>query len=163
MKFVVYFITFFSMATYAGNRIEVPFNKVNQSVVIVIEKSRCSASGEKAYTISAVVPDQEYKLVCKLRPPIDQYDSSIPIRLIEGFQYPQTILQDIQLSSFEDVKKQGTKAIRREKHSWGVEYVWATLTEGTTSYTYLCPKKSKHCFRVVHGGIEFLKFDLKKK
>ena len=110
-----------------------------------------------------VISDREYKLECKLRPHIGQYDSTTPILFLEAFQYPETILQDIQASSFEDVKQQGLKAIRKEKYSWGTEYTWSTPTIGTLHYTYLCPKKAKHCFRVLHGGIEFLKFEIKKK
>lgn len=160
MKFI-FFALLLPSLSFANNQIEVPFKGVAQKVVVKVEKSRCSADGEKAYKLETVVVDQEYNLVCKLRPPVDQYDSTTPVKIIHSFKYPEAILKDIESSSFEDLKRKGVKAIKKRKHSWGTEYTWSTPTYGTAVYTYLCPKKSEHCFRAIHGGIEFLTFEIK--
>lgn len=158
-------LLFFSLAigsyANAANEIEVPFKAVGKRVIVKVEKSRCAAEGEKAYQLETLIPDHEYNLVCKLRPPVDQYDSMTPIRRMDQFKYPKTILADIESSAFPELHKQGVKAIKETKHAWGKEYQWATPTMGTTFYSYLCPKKSNTCFRVIHGGIEVLSFDIR--
>jgi len=151
-----------SISGHAKNQIEVPFNKLNQSVFVTIEKSRCSAAGETAYKLETLVPNEEYNLVCKIKNAADQYESTTPVRLLENFKYPATILKDIASSSFPELKKLGKKAIRLKKHLWGSEYFWSTPTFGTEFHTYLCPKKAKHCFRIIHGGIEYLSFEIGK-
>jgi len=156
-------IILFPLFAGATNQIEIPFENLAQKIIVKIQKSRCAATGENSYKVETVTPDQEYSLVCKLRPPIDQYDSTTPIRLLQTFEYPLTILEDIEASSHAELKKLGAKAIKKKVRSWGTEYSWATPTYGTEFNTYLCPKKSKHCFKVVHGGIEFLDFEIQKK
>lgn len=162
MKFTILLLIWPLMA-FANKKLEVPFADLGQKILINVEKSRCTASGEKAYQLETVRENQEYSLVCKLRPPVDQYDSKTPIRLLENFEYPKTVLAHIDSNPDPELKKLGSKAIRTSKHSWGTEYTWSNRNYGTEHFTYLCPKKSKHCFHIIHGGIESLNFEVQKK
>ena len=159
MKYLLFFMI--PLSSYASNEIQVNFEKLKQTVTVKVIKSRCTVGGEKAYKLETMVPDREYSLVCKLRPPVDQFDSATPILLLENFKYPQTILKDIEASEFMELKKQGAKAIKTKRHPWGVEYSWSTPTMGTTFYSYFCADNSTNCFRSIYGGIEILEFSVR--
>lgn len=160
MKAILFVL--FPALVHANNKIDVPFEKLGQSVRVTIGHSRCSAEGDTAYQVEAAGPSR-FDLVCQLRESEGKYDSRIPIQVISDFKYPQSILKDIQTTAYSELKSMGTRAIKKKKHTWGTEYYWPTPTFSNGFYTYLCPQKSKHCFRTIHGGVEYLTFEIQNK
>lgn len=146
---------------FANVAISINFKSVKQKVVVKTETSHCMENGKSLYKIEAVTPDQEYNLVCKIKAPNNIFESSTPIRLIQNFKYPETILKDIEESTFVELKKSGTAAIKNKEHHWGTEYFWSTPTKGAAYHTYLCPNKLQHCFKVIHGAVLALNFEVR--
>lgn len=139
--------------------IEVPFPSLNQKVEVTLVQSRCTVGGARAYKLKTVIPGERYELICKLRPPVDKFESHASIRSMKNFKYPDTILEDMRATGYGELKASGEKAIRTKTHDWGTEYEWSTPTKGAVIATYLCPREKRYCFKIIHGGSEELHFE----
>ncbi|MFL5783056.1 MAG: hypothetical protein ACJ76H_00520 [Bacteriovoracaceae bacterium] len=160
----MYFIlmVFLTVSAFAAAIHEVPFPALKETVVVEVKKSPCLKETVSKFKV-AKVSENYMQLVCKLRAPEQVYDSSVPVMVIRDFKFPGTILAEINGTTYEEVKKEKEKAIKKKVHPWGTEYWWQTPTEGTSFRTYLCPKEKTHCYYVVYGGIEVFSFSVRSK
>lgn len=117
-----------------------PFESLGHDVVVFFDRARCSVRGKNRFTLHVWKRNRSYDIDCAIESP--RYESTTPVRLVEDF-------------------KPG-KEDRRQKRRWGVEFTKSDGRFGTTFTTYLCPDGAEACVEIIHGGIEFLRFDLRR-
>lgn len=154
--FFIFLNLILSVQVYAlseKNSLTFDFPSIEKTLVVNIQGGACG-SVDRPYKITVDQPGKSFRLVCDVKESNITFNSEIPIVLIENFVYPNTILAE---TSAKSVKEIGVK-----KYSWGKEYFWNTSYRGSSKYSYICPTKGNYCIRADFGGLEDLRFELKK-
>lgn len=145
------------------------FPSVGLKLTLHSEGGVCGFGGSRSYKLAADQPGKAFRLICSVHEPSLNFDSEIPITLIEKFNYPKTIAQDIEAWTSTSPKlaeekiPSSARDIEEKKHAWGSEYFWTTPSKGSRRFTYLCPQGATYCIKVVSAGLEAFTFSIEKE
>lgn len=164
MIFLLLMLSICSSASFgqsnSSSALQLEFPGISRKLKVSFEKSVCGTNGKRPYETVVSEPGKSYRLVCKVREAGFNYDSEVPVTVIDNFDYPRQVFADMEKYWEPNRNYPTTRSIKIKNTPWGKQYEWETPTTGSAKYSYLCPSKSDSCIRVVSGGIEILSFKL---